>query len=107
MLGASLGLRGKPLEGMPAEVCHPWDQALPRAVSTLAQLNSTAVWSAAVKLLEIYLPHVFFFPRTEEVNRHLKRDSPGLIVQQFLARHFQWKTLDSEVFFQGSPEWVH
>lgn len=84
-----------------------WDKALPRAVSTLAQLNSTAVWRAAVKWLEIYLLHFFFLPRTEEVNKHLKRDSPGLIVQQFLARHFQWKTLDSEVLFQGSPEWVH
>lgn len=41
-----------------------------------------------------------FLPRTEEVNRHLKRDSPGLIVQQFLARHFQQKTLDSEVLFK-------
>lgn len=84
-----------------------WDKALPRAVSTLAQLNSTAVWSAAVKWFEIYLLHFFFLPRTEEVNRHLKRDSPGLIVQQFLARHVQWKTLDSGVLFQGSPEWVH
>lgn len=84
-----------------------WDRALPRAVYTLAQLNSTAVWSAAVKWFEIHLLHFFFLPRTKEVNRHLKRDSPGFIVQQFLARYFQWKTLDSEVLFQGSPEWVH
>lgn len=84
-----------------------WNKALPRAVSTLAQLNSTVVWSAVAKWFEIYLLHFFFLPKTEEVNRHLKRDSPGLIVQQFLARHFQWKTLDSEFLFQGSPEWVH
>lgn len=100
-------LAGKALAGISPATCHPGTEQVTRTASTPAQLT-TAPWrSAAVQWFEIHLLHFFFLPRTEEVNRHLSRRSPGLIVWQSLARHFQWRTLDSGALFQGSPEQIH
>lgn len=96
---------------MPPETCHPRratpGQSTPQDCVYTITAHQHSWWSAAVEWFEIYLLRFFFLPRTEEVNRHLNRKSPGLIVSQWLVRHFQWRTLDSGALFQGSPEWIH